>query len=214
MTLKGCEWLTGTPSELAGGMVLDAAVKKAARKNNTAPPPEVRLKAIWTGEILVPAGLLIYGFTMQWRTHWIGPLFGMGLFIELLRNKMLSYNTGIASFGIQVIATTCYTYSIDCYRPEGSEVAQLYNFIRYEFGMTFAFYAVNLCNHIGYQLTFLIFALLGSVAAFLPLPILMTKGEAIRQRLGKPMNINDLETDRREISRTLEVENGKNKLDA
>lgn len=29
---------------------------------------------------------------------------------------------GIGCFGIQVITTTCYTYAIDCYRIEGSEV--------------------------------------------------------------------------------------------
>ena len=69
----------GSLGELAGGMVLDAIVKREIKKRNgETPPPEVRLKAIWTGEVLVPAGLLIYGFTMQYRTHWMGPLFGMG----------------------------------------------------------------------------------------------------------------------------------------
>lgn len=69
----------GSLGELAAGMVLDDMVKRETRnRNGVAPPPEVRLKAIWTGEILVPAGLLIYGFTMQWKTHWIGPLIGMG----------------------------------------------------------------------------------------------------------------------------------------
>ena len=69
----------GSLGELAAGMVLDGIVKKEIKKRNgKAPPPEVRLKAIWTGEIFVPIGLLIYGFTMQYRTHWMGPLFGMG----------------------------------------------------------------------------------------------------------------------------------------
>ena len=69
----------GSLGELAAGMVLDAIVKRElAKRNGTAPPPEARLKTIWTGEILLSAGLLIYGFTMQYRTHWIGPLIGMG----------------------------------------------------------------------------------------------------------------------------------------
>ena len=69
----------GSLGELAAGMVLDAIVKREIKKRKgKAPPPEVRLKAIWTGEIFVPVGLLIYGFTMQYKTHWIGPLFGMG----------------------------------------------------------------------------------------------------------------------------------------
>lgn len=88
-------------------MVLDAVVKAERKKLGGAdPPPEARLKAIWTGQILVPVGLLIYGFCIQYNVHWIGALMGMGT----------------ACFGIQVVTTTCYTYAIDCYRPEGSEV--------------------------------------------------------------------------------------------
>jgi hypothetical protein len=117
-------------------MVLDRIIKKArhdfAGEN---PPPEIRLKAIWTGALLLPAGLLIYGFTLQYHVFWFVPLFGMGL----------------ACFGLQVIATTCYTYAVDCYRPESSETAQLFNLIRQEFGMTYAFYVVKLCGIIGYQ---------------------------------------------------------------
>ena len=69
----------GSLGELAAGMVLDAIAKRELKKmDDEAPPPERRLQAIWTGQILVPAGLLIYGFTMQYRTHWMGPLMGMG----------------------------------------------------------------------------------------------------------------------------------------
>lgn len=90
-------------------MVLDAVVKSERKKLEGAdPPPEARLKAIWTGQILVPIGLLIYGFCIQYsNVPWIGALIGMGT----------------ACFGMQVISTTCYTYSIDCYRPEGSEAS-------------------------------------------------------------------------------------------
>lgn len=56
----------GSLSELAAGMVLDAIVKRKTGKGNVeASPPEVRLKAFWMGEVLVPTGLLIYGFTIQ-----------------------------------------------------------------------------------------------------------------------------------------------------
>ncbi|KAL9097140.1 MAG: hypothetical protein Q9165_000567 [Trypethelium subeluteriae] len=41
--------------ELAAGMVVDSIVKRArARNGGKAPDPEVRLQAIWTGEILLP----------------------------------------------------------------------------------------------------------------------------------------------------------------
>lgn len=48
--------------ELCAGLVVDAIVKREKRKmGGRDPPPEVRLKAIWTGEVMVPVGLLIYG---------------------------------------------------------------------------------------------------------------------------------------------------------
>jgi MFS family permease len=165
----------GSLGELAAGWVVDYVVKRERRKlGGRDPEPEARLKAIWTGEILVPAGLLIYGFCLQYRTVWIAPLLGMG----------------IAAFGVQVIATTIYTYAIDCYRPEGSEVAQLINFFRQEFGMTFAFYALRLAERIGYQFTFLFFAICGGVLAFIPILGLMWKGHEWRERLGRPQNVN------------------------
>jgi MFS family permease len=165
----------GSLGELAAGWVVDYIVKRERRRlGGRDPEPEARLKAIWTGEILVPAGLLIYGFCLQYHTVWIAPLLGMG----------------IAAFGVQVITTTIYTYSIDCYRPEGSEVAQLINFFRQEFGMTFAFYALRLAARIGYQFTFLFFAICGGVLAFIPILGLMWKGREWRERLGKPQNVN------------------------
>ncbi|KAG8163254.1 hypothetical protein KVR01_006551 [Diaporthe batatas] len=91
----------GVLGESVAGVILDAIVRRARRRAaGVNPEPEARLQAIWTGALLLPAGLLIYGFTIEYRTHWFVPLFGMGLSV----------------FALQPIATTCYTYSIDCYR--------------------------------------------------------------------------------------------------
>jgi hypothetical protein len=161
-------------------MVLDNIIKRARRNfGGENPPPEIRLKAIWTGAVLVPAGLLIYGFTLEYHAFWFAPLFGMGL----------------ACFGLQVVATTCYTYSIDSYRAESSETSQLFNLIRQEFGMTYAFYVVLLCKKIGYQWAFVLFSIFGSVLAFAPIVWLMFKGQEMRERLGVPKNLNALDTD-------------------
>lgn len=129
----------GILGELAAGLVLDAIIKRARHTSPLSnPPPEIRLRAIWTSAILVPTGLLIYGFTLQYHVFWFAPLFGMGL----------------ACSGLQVVATTCYTYSIDCYREESGETSLLFNFIRQVFGMTYAFYVVDLCERIEYQWAF------------------------------------------------------------
>lgn len=161
----GALTIGGSLGELAAGLVLDAIVK-TKMKDNVNFQPEIRLRAIWHGEMLVPAGLLIYGFTMQYKTFWVGPLMGMG----------------IAAFGLQVITTTCYTYATDCHREQSNDIAQLFNFIRQTFGFTFAFYAVDLCDKIGYQFTFLLFAILGSVLAFIPILGLIWRGRQTRER--------------------------------
>lgn len=155
-------------------MIIDDIVhKNSIRLGVDSPPPEVRFKGIWTGAALVPVGLLIFGFTIQHSSHWSGPLTGM--FIGI--------------FGIQVVATVCYTYSIDSYRVEGSEVSQFFNFCRQSTSCTVAFYGIKLCNAVSFQFAFIMFALVGSVLAFAPVVWLMWKGGWVRQTLGRPTNV-------------------------
>jgi hypothetical protein len=47
----------GLIGELGGGMVIDYITKRERQKQGENVEPEVRLKAIWTGEILVPVSL-------------------------------------------------------------------------------------------------------------------------------------------------------------
>ncbi|KAH8655404.1 MFS general substrate transporter [Xylariales sp. PMI_506] len=165
----GALTIGGVLGECVSGVVLDSIINRARhRLGGQNPEPEVRLRAIWTGAILLPCGLLIYGFALQYRVHWFVALFGMGL----------------AVFGLQPIATTCYTYSTDSYKEQGGDVAVIFNFIRQMFGMTFAFYVVLLCQKIGYDIAFVLFVIWGSVLGFVPIVFLMWKGEKIRKRLG------------------------------
>jgi MFS family permease len=98
----------GVLGEFSAGWVVDLIVRRERALLGRDPEPEVRLKGMWLGEFCVPAGLLIYGFTLQYHAMWFAPIFGMGL----------------ACFGLQIITTTTYTYAIDCYRVEGSEVSE------------------------------------------------------------------------------------------
>lgn len=51
----GALFIGGSLGELAAGLVLDAVVKAKMRKTVNF-QPEIRLRAIWHGELLVPAG--------------------------------------------------------------------------------------------------------------------------------------------------------------
>lgn len=101
---------------------------------------------------------------------------------------------GFACFSLQVIATTCYTYSIDSYGKEISETSQLFSFIRQTFGFTYASYVVDLCEKIGKQWVFVLFVGFGSVLAFVPVVGLTWKGRERRENLGEPRNVNALDT--------------------
>jgi len=46
----------GIIGEFGGGMVVDYIIKRERQKRGGEVEPEARLKAIWTGEILVPVG--------------------------------------------------------------------------------------------------------------------------------------------------------------
>lgn len=164
----------GILGELCAGWVVDALYIRAQRRHTHAgglgaAPPEARLKCIWPGEILIPSALLIYGFTLHYHEHvnWFAPIFAIGL----------------ACFGLQIITTTTYTYAIDCYRDKSGEVAQAFNFARQMIGMTFAFYAVKLGHKIGFQWLFVMYAIFGSVLAFIGILLVMWKGESWRLRI-------------------------------
>jgi len=167
----GVSLLVGSSvGELASGPIMDAMMRRARKR---APGgkvvPEVRLHAIWTGAILMPAGLIIYGLCIHFRTAVAWACIGMA----------------IASIGLQVIASVTYTYCSDCYKPQTSEISSLFNIGRQTFGFTLAFYSIPLANRVGYQWSFTIFALIG-IAFFVPILWLMWYGRAVRERLGRP----------------------------
>jgi hypothetical protein len=53
----GALTIGGLIGELGGGIVVDYIIKRERQKHGENVEPEVRLKAIWTGEILVPVSM-------------------------------------------------------------------------------------------------------------------------------------------------------------
>lgn len=166
--------LGGILGECFAGWIVDGLLIRAQRRHRGSgkpgsAPPEVRLTCIWPGEILVPAALLIYGFTLHYHhhVHWFAPIFAIGL----------------GCFGLQIITTTCYTYAIDCYKQKSAEVAQMINFTRQIIGMTFAFYAKDLGDNIGFQWLFVMYAIFGSGLAFVGILLVMWKGQRWREQI-------------------------------
>lgn len=62
----------------AFGACSDRLLKKWAKGGTL--KAELRLPLLWPGAVLVPTGLLIYGWTAQYAVHWIVPIIGTFIF--------------------------------------------------------------------------------------------------------------------------------------
>lgn len=83
--------------ELCAGPVSDWILYLHTKRNNGVSTPEARLQAIWPGWVLMPAGVIIEGVCLQYRTHWIGPAMGMA----------------VGLFGLQIVSTNLFAYTMD-----------------------------------------------------------------------------------------------------
>ncbi len=122
---------------------------------------------IWLGEVLIQSALLIYGFTLHYHehVHWFASIFAVDL----------------GRFGLQIITTTCYTYTIDCYGRNSAQVAQVFNFARQIACMTVTFSAKNLGDDISSRWLFMIYAVFGGGLAFMGGLLILWKGQRWRE---------------------------------
>ncbi|KAM6503475.1 multidrug resistance protein 4 [Amanita muscaria] len=63
-----------------GAKTADQIYKKLADKNGGKGTPEMRIPALFIGSVVVPIGLLWYGWSAQAKTHWIVPIIGTGFY--------------------------------------------------------------------------------------------------------------------------------------
>ncbi|KAJ9603306.1 hypothetical protein H2200_012084 [Cladophialophora chaetospira] len=59
------------------GAYSDKLLRKLAKGGEM--KPEYRLPLLWPGAIMVPVGLILYGWTAQYKVHWIVPILGTTL---------------------------------------------------------------------------------------------------------------------------------------
>ncbi|KAJ5287957.1 hypothetical protein N7478_003643 [Penicillium angulare] len=94
---------------------------------------ERRLLVGMPGFVFAVAGILIFGLTLQNKTHWMGPCMGFA----------------IATFGLQVITTPLKTYCVDCLPAQSGSVLQLINAVRQIVSFTVPFWSPNLTAKLG-----------------------------------------------------------------
>lgn len=58
------------------GAISDRIVKRMTEANGGTPKPEYRLPAMFIGAFIIPMGLFLYGWTAEYKVHWILPIIG------------------------------------------------------------------------------------------------------------------------------------------
>ncbi|KAI1157152.1 major facilitator superfamily domain-containing protein [Nemania diffusa] len=128
--------------------------------------PEYRVPLMVPGAVLMPVGLIIYGWTAEYKTHWIFPNIGAFLF-------------SVAT----IISFQCLqTYLVDTYTRYAASAVSAGTVFRSLAGFGFPLFAPSLYGRLGYGWGNTLLALLGVVIGW-PGPFLLWKyGETLRKK--------------------------------
>ncbi|CAK7236559.1 hypothetical protein SCUCBS95973_009648 [Sporothrix curviconia] len=154
--------------EICAGPLCDFFVKRSLRSGKEW-VPEKLLKLFLSGLFATFAGLMIYGFTLEYvkASQWAAPLVGLSLFV----------------FGQEIVVTVLLAYMTECYRDRAVECTIVFQFFLNLMCFPPPFFTpLWIAKHGGAKIPYIVYALLP--VAFFPLCImpLMWKGEAIRNR--------------------------------
>lgn len=144
----------------------DRIYRRLKARNNDAGVPEFRIPLMYVGSALVPCGLLIYGWTAQYRTHWIFPNIGAAMF----------------SAGIILGSQCIQTYLVDAYTMYAASAVGAAVVLRSIAGFSFPLFAVSLYTALDYGWGNSVLALCAVVLG-VPAPLLIQKyGQKLRER--------------------------------
>jgi multidrug resistance protein len=144
----------------------DKIYKALKAKNDGVGRSEFRVPLMFPGAIMVPIGLLIYGWAAQNFTHWIVPNIG----------------TLIFAAGNQLVFQNCQTYIVDSYTRFAASAIAATTVLRSLGGFAFPLFAPAMYGALGYGWGNTTLAFLG-IAIGLPAPcILWWFGETLRKK--------------------------------
>ena len=144
----------------------DRIYRNLKKRNNGVGRPEFRVPLMIPGAILVPAGLLIYGWTSDFGTHWIGPNIGAALFAA----------------GTIICFQCMQTYVVDAYTRFAASAVGATTVLRSLAGFGFPLFARQMyaALGLGWGNSLLAFVAIG---IGIPAPFLLWKyGERLRGR--------------------------------
>lgn len=124
--------------EFAGHWLHDIIALLYIKRHSGRLEPEARLVAIWISTPFIIAGLVLLGFALQRRYHYMLTALGWGLYV----------------FGIMITTVAITSYNLDSF-PEGSgEVSAWLNFARTTGGFIVSYFQVRWAAHLGTEKSF------------------------------------------------------------
>jgi len=144
----------------------DRIYKSLKAKNGGVGRSEFRVPLMFPGAVMVPIGLLIYGWSAQAHTHWIVPNIG----------------TAIFAAGNQLVFQNCQTYIVDSYTRFAASAIAATTVFRSLGGFAFPLFASAMYNGLGYGIGNTVLACCGIIVG-LPVPCLLWwYGETLRKK--------------------------------
>jgi len=119
-------------SVLISGRAMDKLYKKLSRNGTF---PEARMPYLAASGSILPAGLILYGWTAQYKVYWLVP--DIGLFL--------------VGAGILAPLIAIQHYILDCYSKRGFAASAMagMNVLRFLAGFGFPLFADSLFNELG-----------------------------------------------------------------
>ncbi|RKU49612.1 hypothetical protein DL546_009554 [Coniochaeta pulveracea] len=152
--------------EIVGGPLCDLIAKRSLRKEEEW-RPERLLKLTLSGLLTIVVGLILYGFELEYGTHWAPALLGIVFFV----------------FGQEVVVTVALTYMTDCYPAQAGEVSVVFQFFFNLMCYHPPFYnPMWIAKPYGAKVAYLVYALLPAALFPLCIGLLIWKGPSIRAK--------------------------------
>jgi MFS family permease len=147
------------------GATSDPLVRYLAKRNGGDVKPEYRLPFMFIACLIIPAGLFLFGWSAEKKTHWILPIIG----------------TSFLGCGMIIVFMAISVYLVDAYVEYSASAIAASTVLRSLVGALLPLAGRSMYNSLGYGWGT---SLLGFIAAAaIPFPLIFYKyGEKIRSR--------------------------------
>ncbi|PSN66467.1 putative MFS transporter [Corynespora cassiicola Philippines] len=124
--------------ELFGHFYNDYIFRRYSKRHNNKVFPEVRLRATYPMAAIMIPGLILVGQTLEKHLHWVGIIFGWGLY----------------QAGVMVVSVAIVAFIFDCYPEYPGEVSALVNFGRAMCGFVVGYFQQEWGDGQGFDVSF------------------------------------------------------------